>query len=137
MTPIVFGKEYDFEFTKEDYSFKIKDGKNIIYSMQLKHLNNKITIFKNITATITSLILLKTSGEEINVNLQDEYKQKLDINNLHSLVVSGLNLNINFILFLSSSKRLLNLVVQNIVVTLLGILSSSSNIAVWFCVLRE
>ena len=87
MTPIVLGKEYDFEFTKDDYSFKIKNGKNVIYSMQLKHLNNKITIFKNITATISSLVLIKTSGEEINVNLQDENKKYVNANITGPIIV--------------------------------------------------
>ena len=41
MTPMVFGKEYDFEFTKENYMFTIKEGKKLIYSYQLKNLNNK------------------------------------------------------------------------------------------------
>lgn len=87
MTPMVFGRVYDFEFTKEDYSFSIKDGKNVIYSVQLKHLNNKITIFKNITAIITSLVLVKTSGEEINVNLQDEYKRYVNANITGPIIV--------------------------------------------------
>ena len=80
MTPMVFGQEYDFEFTKENYMFTIKKGKDVIYSMQLKNLNNKITIFKNITAVITSLILINTSGEETNVNLQDEFKKYVNAN---------------------------------------------------------
>lgn len=80
MTPIVFGKEYDFEFTKDNYMFTIKQGKKVLYSIQLKNLNNKITIFKNITGIITSLILTKTSGEETNVNLQDEFKKYVNAN---------------------------------------------------------
>lgn len=80
MTTMVFGKEYDFEFSKDNYMFTIKEGKKLIYSYQLKNLNNKITIFKNITAIITSLILVKTNGEEINVNLQDEFKKYVNAN---------------------------------------------------------
>lgn len=80
MTPMVFGQEYDFEFTKENYMFTIKKDKDVIYSIQLKNLNNKITIFKNITAVITSLILVNTSGEETNVNLQDEFKKYVNAN---------------------------------------------------------
>lgn len=80
MTPIVFGKEYDFEFAKENYMFTIKEGKKIIYSIQLRNLNNKITIFKNITAIITSFILTYTSGEEVNINLQDEFKKYVNAN---------------------------------------------------------
>lgn len=87
MTPIVFDKEYDFEFTKEDYTFYIRDGKKVIYSEQLKYLNNKITIFKNITALITSLILIKISGEEINVNLQDEYNKYVNANITGPIIV--------------------------------------------------
>jgi len=80
MTPIVYGKEYSFEFTKDNYMFTIKEGKNVIYSIQLKNLNNKITIFKNITGIITSLILTNSSGEETNVNLQDEFKKYVNAN---------------------------------------------------------
>ena len=80
MTPIVFGQEYDFEFTKENYMFTIKQGKKTLYSTQIKNINNKITIFKNITAVITSLILTYTSGEETNVNLQDEFKKYVNAN---------------------------------------------------------
>lgn len=80
MTTMVLGKEYDFEFSKENYMFTIKEGKKLIYSYQLKNLNNKITIFKNITAVITSLVLVKTNGEEINVNLQDEFKKYVNAN---------------------------------------------------------
>lgn len=87
MTPIAFNKSYEFEFNKEDYKFTIKDGKDIIYSSTLKNLNNKITIFKNITAVITSLILVKSSGEEINVNLQDEYKRFVNANITGPIIV--------------------------------------------------
>ena len=87
MTPIVFNKSYDFEFSKEDYTFTIKEGKKLLYSFQLKNLNNKITIFKNITAVITSMILIKNSGEEINVNLQDEYKRYVNANITGPIIV--------------------------------------------------
>ena len=87
MTPIVYKREYDFEFSKENYTFTIKEGKKLIYSKQLKNLNNKITIFKNITAVITSLILIKTNGEEINVNLQDEYKRYVNANITGPIIV--------------------------------------------------
>lgn len=87
MTPIVFNKEYNFEFSKEDYTFRIYDNKKEIFNQTLKNLNNKITIFKNITAIISSLILVKTSGEEINVNLQDEYKRYVNANITGPIIV--------------------------------------------------
>lgn len=82
MANLVFNKEYDFEFIKDNYIFNVinKTNNKIIYTYQLKNLNNKITIFKNITATISSLILIKSNGEEINVNLQDEYKKYVNAN---------------------------------------------------------
>lgn len=80
MTPIVYNKSYNYEFTKENYMFKIKDGSKEIYSIQLKNLNNKITIFKNITALITSMVVTKTTGEEISINLQDEYIKSVNAN---------------------------------------------------------
>lgn len=80
MTPMVFGVEYDFEFTKENYMFTIKQGKKLLYSTQIKNINNKITIFKNITAVITSFVLTYTSGEETNINLQDEFKKYVNAN---------------------------------------------------------
>ena len=87
MTPIVFSKTYHFEFSKEDYTFRIFDGKKEIFNAPLKNLNNKITIFRNITAVIDSLILVKTSGEEINVNLQDEYKRYVNANITGPIIV--------------------------------------------------
>lgn len=87
MTPIVFSKTYYFEFSKEDYTFRIFDGKKEIFNAPLKNLNNKITIFRNITAVIDSLILVKTSGEEINVNLQDEYKRYVNANITGPIIV--------------------------------------------------
>ena len=44
MTPIVYGKTYDFEFSKDNYMFTIRKGKDLLYSQQLKNLNNKLTI---------------------------------------------------------------------------------------------
>lgn len=87
MTPIVFNKDYEFEFSKDTYNFTIKYGKDIIYTHQLKNLNNKLTLFKNITAIMTSLILVKNSGEEINVNLQDEYKRYVNANITGPIIV--------------------------------------------------
>ena len=78
--PIKLGKDderyvYDYEFNTDGYMFYVyKDGATI-YKKKLTNLSNKITIFKNITAIITEIILYKKNGEVINVNLQDENKK--------------------------------------------------------------
>ena len=87
MTPIVYGKTYDFEFSKDNYMFTIRKGKDLLYSQQLKNLNNKLTIFKNITAVISSFVLTKTNGEEVDVNLQDEYKRYVNANITGPIIV--------------------------------------------------
>lgn len=87
-TPMVLGKEYIFEFSKENYNFTIKNDKNIIFSKTLKNLNNKITIFKNVTGIITSIILTKNSGEDININLQDEAKKYVNANIKSPIIVT-------------------------------------------------
>lgn len=81
MTTMKMGEEYQFEFSKENYLFTITDkNKKIIYSEKMKNINNKITIFKNITAEISEFILVKTNGDQININLQDEYKRYINAN---------------------------------------------------------
>lgn len=77
-TDILLNKEYKYVFSTSGYEFSIYDGKKKIYSKQLTNLSNKITIFKNISATISSLILYKKDGSEININVQDENKKYIN-----------------------------------------------------------
>ena len=77
-TDILLNKEYKYVFSTSGYEFSIYDGKKRIYSKQLTNLSNKITIFKNISATISSLILYKKDGTEININIQDENKRYIN-----------------------------------------------------------
>lgn len=71
---------YDYSFETEKYTFSIKLGNKTVFSKRLTNLSNKITIFKNITAIISELILYKKNGEVINVNVQDENKKYINAN---------------------------------------------------------
>lgn len=84
---ISFGKEYDFEFNKDSYTFSIHSKGKEVYSTQLKNINNRITIFKNITAVVTSLILVRSTGEEVTVNLQDESIKSVNANITGPIIV--------------------------------------------------
>lgn len=77
---LAFNKEYDFEFSKDNYMFSVFQNGREVYALKLKNINNRITIFKDITATISSLILVKTTGEEVTVNLQDESIKSVNAN---------------------------------------------------------
>ena len=77
---------YDYEFNTDGYIFSIfKDGSKV-FTEKLTNLSNKITIFKNITATIAEMILYKKNGEVINVNIQDENKKYINAN-IHSPII--------------------------------------------------
>lgn len=71
---------YDYEFNTDGYVFNIYKDEEKIYSKKLTNLSNKITIFKNITAIITQMILYKKNGDIIDVNVQDENKKYINAN---------------------------------------------------------
>ena len=103
-TKIILGDKYfyDYEFNTNNYTFYIKENNEVIYSKKLNNLSNKITIFKNISAIITELILYKSNGEVINVNVQDENKQFINASiNSPIIVVDEYNTPLD----LSSSYR--------------------------------
>lgn len=81
-TGIVFGSSdryiYDYEFNCETYLFKISKDDKTVFMRTLTNIVNKITIFKNLSAKISELILYKTNGEIINVNIQNENKQYIN-----------------------------------------------------------
>lgn len=73
-----YGIEYDFVFDLNTCQFYVyKDGECIHKNTQyiLRKLSNKITIFNNITAEISKLIIYKKDGQAINLNIQDEYNK--------------------------------------------------------------
>lgn len=106
-TGIRFGEDikthlYDYEFNTDDYTFYIRKDGQVIYSKKLYNLSNKITIFRNISAIITELVLYKKNGEVINVNVQDENKQFINASITSPIIVVD---EYNTPLELSSSYR--------------------------------
>lgn len=93
---------YSYEFNCETYLFKIHRYGKIIYTKTLKDIVNKITIFKNISATITELILYKINGEIVNVNIQNENKQFVNADINSPIIVTD---KYNYPLDLSASYR--------------------------------
>lgn len=73
-TPIKLGEEnfYNYEFNINDYTFYIYNNNEMIFNKKLVNISNKITIFKNIDAFISQIILYKKNGDVLNLNLQDE-----------------------------------------------------------------
>ena len=71
---------YDYEFNAETFFFTIKKDGVLVYEKKLTNFTNKITIFKNISAVITEMILYKKNGNIINVNIQDENKKYINAN---------------------------------------------------------
>lgn len=101
--PLSFNISYNFEFDCSDFMFYIYKDKKLIFSQKLLNITNKITIFKNMSAVITSLIFYKRDGEEININVQDENIEYVNANiNGPILAVNNQGLPLD----LSSSYRL-------------------------------
>lgn len=71
---------YDYSFETEKYMFTVKLDNKVIFSKKMINLTNKITIFKNITAIISEMILYKKNGDIINVTVQDENKKYINAN---------------------------------------------------------
>lgn len=94
---------YDYEFNAKTYMFYVKKDGRIIYSTKLTNLSNKITIFKNITAVITEMIIYKKNGDIINITAQDENKKYINANITSPIIVVD---QYNAPLDLSSSYRL-------------------------------
>ena len=70
-----YNVKHQFEFNIEDYQFTAKKNGVLIHEegkFILKNLANKITIFKNMKAEISSLVLYKKNGTIIDVNIQDQ-----------------------------------------------------------------
>lgn len=75
---IEFGKEYDFEFTTADKNVKASIGKNHFggYKMPFEDADkNKLTIFHNMNAVITKLVLVNNEGKETDVLQQKTFKR--------------------------------------------------------------
>ena len=66
---------YDYEFNTEKYVFSISQNGKIVFQQKLKNISNKVTIFKNISAIITEMIIYKNNGNVVNINVQDENKE--------------------------------------------------------------
>ena len=91
-TPIRIGKDpithsYDYEFNTETYFFKISKNGEVIYKKRLVDISNKITIFKNLSATITEFILYKKNGDIVNINVQDESKRYVNASITSPIIV--------------------------------------------------
>ena len=71
---------YDYEFNTDGYIFTVYKEGTIVFKEKLTNLSNKITIFKNITAIITEMILYKKNGDVININVEDENKKYINAN---------------------------------------------------------
>lgn len=96
-------KLFNYSFDTEEYMFTVYENSRPIFNQKLTNLSNKITIFKNITAIITELILYKKNGDVINVNAQDENKKYINANiNSPIIVVDQYDVPLD----LSSSYRL-------------------------------
>lgn len=99
---IKLSKNYIYEFNVKNFMFYIKEDNEIIYSNRLTNISNKITIFKNISSTISKLTLYKKDKEVIDI-----VSQKQDISFINANITSPIVVidNYNLPLDLSSSYR--------------------------------
>lgn len=99
---IKLSKKYSYEFNAKSFMFYIKDENEIVYSTRLTNISNKITIFKNLSATISKLTLYKKDKEIIDI-----VSQKQDISFINANISSPIIVldNYNLPLDLSSSYR--------------------------------
>lgn len=93
---------YDYEFDCTTHLFKISRKGEIVFVKTLTDIINKITIFKNLSAKISELVLYKTNGEIINVNIQNENKQYINADISSPIIVTD---KYNYPLDISSSYR--------------------------------
>lgn len=68
---IKLGKEYKFEFNFKTCIFSITDNEKEIYSSRLVNITDRITIFKNLSAIISELVLYNKNNDVIDIVKQD------------------------------------------------------------------
>lgn len=101
-TSMLLNQEYDYEFNCKSYMFYIKKDGTEIYSRRMINISNKITLFKNISATMTQLTFYKTDGTVTDVITSDEDNTYVNANITSPIIVVD---QYNLPLDLSSSYR--------------------------------
>jgi hypothetical protein len=64
---VLYNKEYSYAYNVSSNVFTISDDTKIVYKNIFFNRPNKVTIFKNMDAAITKLLLIKTTGEITNL----------------------------------------------------------------------
>jgi hypothetical protein len=102
-THILLGSEYNYEFNCKTFMFTIsKDGVEV-YSKRMINISNKITLFRNLSATMTHLTFYSVDGTVTDVITSDEDNTFVNANITSPIIVVD---KYNLPLDLSSSYRL-------------------------------
>lgn len=109
LTPEYIGlllkKEYNYFLDCRNFKLTIRDNDEIVFEYQFFNIIDKITIFKNMSAKITSLIITKLNGEIKDYVVQDDTNVKYVPMDITSPIICVDEYNIPLDLSASYRKR--------------------------------